>query len=312
MLVDDLIQTTGRTLEDDFEDVCCISCDQRRREILRRYYGLKGRRRRTLEEIGQEYGLTRERVRQLLTAAREAISAPDGRNGAFCPTADILATKLSALAPALASNAEKKLAREGLIGTKTRIETVLLILEKLQRQITIRLDKATGVRFVGTDAQILAATAAIDVCNDLTLRSGAVQVGEVLEQLPQSIIPRRVLLSILSNLPGFCWLNRTAGWFWIDGRYFPLRDRIKRVLSVAPCLKVGELRTAVRKDYLVGTRVPPLAVFYELCRHLPEVVVGCGEMVCTREFHRALDRLARRRSDAGKSNRKEWPPMPRR
>ena len=39
--------------------------NQRERNIITRYYGLDGRKPKTLEEIGMEYGLTKERIRQI-------------------------------------------------------------------------------------------------------------------------------------------------------------------------------------------------------------------------------------------------------
>ena len=39
--------------------------NQRERDIITQYYGLDGRKPKTLEEIGMEYGLTKERIRQI-------------------------------------------------------------------------------------------------------------------------------------------------------------------------------------------------------------------------------------------------------
>ena len=41
----------------------------KQRAVLERRFGLRGHRRRTLEEIGNEFGVTRERVRQIQIAA---------------------------------------------------------------------------------------------------------------------------------------------------------------------------------------------------------------------------------------------------
>ena len=70
------------------------SLDERERKILRRYYGLDGGEPMTLEKIGAELGITRERVRQLKERAlaklrgpsrsrlREARGLPPGRSSA--------------------------------------------------------------------------------------------------------------------------------------------------------------------------------------------------------------------------------------
>jgi len=45
------------------------SLNEREVTILRRRYGLDGEQEKTLEQIGLEYGLTRERIRQIENAA---------------------------------------------------------------------------------------------------------------------------------------------------------------------------------------------------------------------------------------------------
>lgn len=52
----------------------------RSREIISLRYGLKDGQRRTLEEIGQQYGITRERVRQVIENALADIKTPDSLN----------------------------------------------------------------------------------------------------------------------------------------------------------------------------------------------------------------------------------------
>ena len=57
-------EAMGRVLEADIEAVIS-SLDDREGEVLRLYFGLGGRERMTLEEIGVLYGITRERIRQI-------------------------------------------------------------------------------------------------------------------------------------------------------------------------------------------------------------------------------------------------------
>ncbi|MFJ5259406.1 RNA polymerase sigma factor RpoD/SigA [Streptomyces sp. NPDC088387] len=65
----------------------CLS--EREADVMRRRCGLVGGERQTLEEIGEEYGVTRERIRQLETRARDrlkevlagGVPAPRGKRG---------------------------------------------------------------------------------------------------------------------------------------------------------------------------------------------------------------------------------------
>ncbi len=43
--------------------------DERERQIIDKRFGLNGRKALTLEEVGQEFGVTRERIRQLQNSA---------------------------------------------------------------------------------------------------------------------------------------------------------------------------------------------------------------------------------------------------
>jgi hypothetical protein len=69
----------------------------------------------------------------------------------------------------------------------------------------------------------------------------------------------------------FEWLNQETGWFW----YIPLGDdqnrlvdQIKRVLSVAPCISLTDLRTALRRVQHQESFTPPLSVLAAICKRL--------------------------------------------
>ena len=47
--------------------------DERKREILKLWFGLDGGERRTLEEVGEHFNLTREQIRQLESQALDTI-----------------------------------------------------------------------------------------------------------------------------------------------------------------------------------------------------------------------------------------------
>ena len=61
--VEDILER--ESLKDDIERVLLELKDQRQAQIIRDFYGTNGSKQLTLEEIGQKFNLTRERVRQL-------------------------------------------------------------------------------------------------------------------------------------------------------------------------------------------------------------------------------------------------------
>lgn len=68
MLNDDSLEPDGELIDDSLRqeiERSLATLGEREAEILRYYYGLKGYQSLTLEEIGTEFGLTRERVRQI-------------------------------------------------------------------------------------------------------------------------------------------------------------------------------------------------------------------------------------------------------
>jgi RNA polymerase nonessential primary-like sigma factor len=65
----------------DLVDYWMTALNDKQRAVVERRFGLHGRRRRTLEQIGQEIGVTRERVRQIQIEALGALKVMMERHG---------------------------------------------------------------------------------------------------------------------------------------------------------------------------------------------------------------------------------------
>jgi hypothetical protein len=70
----------------------------------------------------------------------------------------------------------------------------------------------------------------------------------------------------------FEWLDRESGWFWYmpDGADDPnrLASQIKRIMAVAPRIRLAELRSAIRRDHALGSFAPPRNVLASICKRL--------------------------------------------
>jgi RNA polymerase primary sigma factor len=65
---DPLLALSDKNLQGELDDLLAV-LDQRERRIIDERFGLDGRRPLTLEEVGREFGVTRERIRQLQNVA---------------------------------------------------------------------------------------------------------------------------------------------------------------------------------------------------------------------------------------------------
>lgn len=64
-LINDGLETNGELEQTAAINFLMEYLNQRERNIITKYYGLDGNKPKTLEEIGMEYGLTKERIRQI-------------------------------------------------------------------------------------------------------------------------------------------------------------------------------------------------------------------------------------------------------
>ena len=68
-------ENSGRTLKEDLAEVLC-TLSPRERDVLRLRFGMDDGRQRTLEEVGQLFGVTRERIRQIEAKALRKLRHP--------------------------------------------------------------------------------------------------------------------------------------------------------------------------------------------------------------------------------------------
>ena len=100
------------TLEEELRDlvVSRIGHSERNRLIVARYLGWDGRGGATLQAVGDEFGMSRERVRQICDPVAKTLAATKP----FAPVLDRVLNVAAERIPALASAIEKSLVAEGL------------------------------------------------------------------------------------------------------------------------------------------------------------------------------------------------------
>src|ERR1700680_377933 len=112
------------TLERELRDLLGTG---RKARIAARYYGFDGRGGGTLQNVGNEIGVTRERVRQIVSAASESLST----RRADSPTLDRTIAFVADRMPAAAGEIEAELQFQRLTSRLFRLEGVIKAAELL-------------------------------------------------------------------------------------------------------------------------------------------------------------------------------------
>lgn len=256
------------TVEDELLEVLVPTRIARDTQIVIARFGLWGKPRRTLESVAHGFGLTRERVRQICSPPWLR-DLPEPR---FAPALQIALTVVRNKLPALASDIELILSDVGITSWGTTLESLIEIARVFKRRPGFSVDVSGAVRIAVRPSEVNTVTTVRTLVKKLVSRFGAATVSGVLAKLEESgrtPVARDLAEVAISSCPDCCWLDRDAGWFTVFGGYNSLYERVRKVFAVTATISITELRTAVRRDYRMGSRTPPLQPFREFCKQMP-------------------------------------------
>lgn len=255
-------------LEEELEDLVLFEKKSRNKELLVNYLGLNGKGPRSLESVGQEYGLTRERVRQITDKQLSFLSSTKP----YLPILKKCVKLLSSDLPCSEVDAVSKLRERGLtkgsfnpkgIISATTIVGVQcpFVLERRGKTTYLMSYRRRGL----TKLIVQAARKAISHWGVTTIEDVTAQA---LEKAKNHIDPSFVI-TVLSNLPDFRWLDKTTGWFWLkDVPRNSLITQINKILSVSEGISLSELRSGTSRHHRREGFAPPQRVLLELCKDI--------------------------------------------
>src|ERR1700674_4595762 len=235
----DVVRPAGRThprrsrltLERELRDLLGTGRNAR---IAARFYGFDGRGGGSLQTVGNEIGLTRERVRQIVTRASDRLST--GRP--FSPTLDRTIAFVADIMPAAAGKIEAELRFQRLTSRLFRLEGVINAAELLGRRLPFSITEVKGERLVhprdipSIDMIVRIARRLISLWGMATISNVVAEVGKV----ESGVCDRKLVVSVLARLGGFLWLDQSAGWFWLSdnpNNNNRVLNRIRKILSIA-------------------------------------------------------------------------------
>src|ERR1700720_4097810 len=220
----------------------------RNARIAARYYGFDGRGGGSLQTVGNEIGLTRERIRQIVTAASKRLST--GRP--VSPTLDRTLAFVVDRMPAAAVEIEAELRVQRLTSGLFRLEDIIQAAELLGRRLPFSITEVKGERLVHA-RDIPSVDTIVRIGRQLVSRWGLATISNVVgevRKVESDVCDRHLVVSALACLRGFHWLEQSADWFWLsDSRNNPVLNRIRKILSVANPINTSELRAGISRHY---------------------------------------------------------------
>ncbi len=253
-------------------------CGPRNEAIAKALFCLEGRPTATLDSVGREYGLTRERVRQICSPSRWNPNAPPP----FAPVLDRLLAAVEARIPCLAAPLEAQLVGQGRLNRGAALDGVLRAAKVLRRTPTFGLLGSGDRRIVLGNEHREQFGALRSLIGHAARRAGAARVQAVRSRarFKHGRSPEKPFVVLAAqSFNGFRWLDEDTGWFlvgnWARG---DLARRVREVLAVAGSLSAARLRTALRRDGSLRSAVPPEELLLEFCRRLKACRIERGRI----------------------------------
>lgn len=265
-------------LETELGDiVTSATTSPRNAQLVARYFGFDGRGVQTLQCVGDEYGLTRERVRQICDGAVHLWST----TRPFVPKLQMALTLVKSRMSATETGVEARLIEAGITRGPFRTSGLFKAAQLFQLKAPITEEEFQSTLLSGRSGEAIKARI-VQVARKAVSFWGvttAVFVQEKLREQSEYEVPLDAEVEVLSAEHDFVWLAQDAGWFWLqDEPRNHLITRIKKIMAVCARLDVTELRAAISRDPRTHGFAPPKRILLALCSNLPFCAVNDNEI----------------------------------
>ena len=259
-------------LEDELEKLLAPGLSDKKAQVVRRFLGWDGGPGATLEETGQAFGVTRERIRQVIALS---VQRPTGIDLTFLKRAIAC---IEACIPSVPERAEAALVDAGLVRERFRLESIIATAKALDVPVPWRLESWTGGRLVVNDKASNQIRRFHSEAKRRVSHYGVTRKFYVFSELSSEMTPEAADLAC-SVLEDLRWLDDAREWFWLSTGRNTVLSRLAKILVVAPKLRVEEAHAAVMRDRRMSETELPIEVFRNLCIILPWCRVAEGYVI---------------------------------
>lgn len=270
-----LVNAPGPTcLEEELETFFAANADDRNKQIVRRLMGWDGGPGTTLEQTGQEFDLSRERIRQIPARALRRLT--DLRS-IFLERAIECVERC---VPASAESAETALVEAGIVRTRLRVEGIAATAKHLQIPVPWSIEECDGRRLVVNPVAVSRIQEFLTMARKRVSHYRITSKHYVVLELSYEITVET--LDVYCSLLNLVWLDDVHDWFWLPTTKNSVLNRLAKILRVAPKVAVSEARAGIflRDGRMEGVELPE-GVFRSLCASLPRCRIEGDELTAT-------------------------------
>lgn len=261
-----VVECERMSLEQELRSLVRFIADERNRGIFVRRYGLDGEPPQTLEDLGRQHGLQRERIRQICEQAR-GLTPPDK---SFAPRLDAALRLAAEHLPCVADSLAQRLVTAGITEKPFGADSLASAAEQFGRGVPFELGEAGGYRVVVPCGTARVTEKVVPLARAHIRVWGAGVLSEVAAEIAAATsLPAELTSEIIIRQPDFEWLDAANDWFWLGTvKRNRVVNRIAKIMRVAPRLSLSELRAGVRRHHRMGGYAPPHRVLADICRRI--------------------------------------------
>lgn len=249
---------SAESLEDELRSVLASVTNGRNLEIAERYFGWAGNGCETLEEVGNAFGLTRERVRQITSRIERALQSKEFDLPWLGRAVAAIHENCPATESSLSSTIQRlEIAKSPFIPIGIKVASDMFNLN-----LRCSTSRASGIKIYEHKSQENKVFDFFRTCRLLTSAAGCVNFEAACDEVNIRKVDRSNLEKLITGtMPLYCsWLDDEKSWLIAGGR---ARNRlvnlIEKVLSVSSDITLSELRRAVGRSRRLSS-VPPTTI----------------------------------------------------
>ena len=272
-------------LEDELRGILRALASERDTEVVSKLFGWTGKGRRILESVGQEYGLTRERIRQLAARASRKIR----ERSVETPWLRRALETLRAASPATSITLAALLHEAGIAKDNFDPSGVIAACEELGIDPGLASVSLSGARIYDIPEKIDMIAQLLRLSRRLTSARGCANFDAMCDELIVEQADRDKYRELMSVGGRTTWLDEERQWLFAGGlARNRLGNLVAKVLFVSSEVNLSELRRAIAKSRRLEA-VPPTKILARFVQATGLATIKDGIVTASQSLTNAIE-----------------------